>query len=138
MNYFEIIFNILSPILGDKIFPIDAYQETEPPYIVMDLSQIEPIDGKKNITKSHQVSFSIIVLDVSVDNAQVTSTTVRKILDKYCSNEVESMNFQSSTIAFNSTRREYMQVSEFISRMNLPPVGDYAIDDYNSIDYLIT
>ena len=137
MNYFKYIYEIINPLVAGEVYPIDAYQQTELPYVIIEIETIEPIDGKVSLTKSDEVDFSIIVIDDDLDSAQATGKIIRDALDKNCPYPIKACNLVSSTFNFDSIHRAYTYYQSYYSRMELISgvVRNYNPLHYSSLHY---
>ena len=137
MNYFKYIYDIINPLVAGEVYPIDAYQQTELPYVIVDIETVEPIDGKVNPTLEDEVEFSVLIIDENIDNAQATGLIIRNALDKQCLYPIRSCNYLSSTFDFDSIHRAYTYYQMYYSRMRLitGPVVNYSPLHYSSLHY---
>ena len=137
MNYFKYIYDIVSPVVNGKAFPADAYQQTELPYVIIDVDVIDPIDGKVSPTKADEVEFSIVIIDEDLDAAQATGLAIRQALDKNCTYPIKSCNLVTSTFSFDQIHRAYTYFQSYYSRMTIVtgPIRNYNPLHYSSLHY---
>lgn len=134
MNYFKVIYDLISPHIGPDVYPLDAYQQQALPYVIIDINSVDPIDGKLSRTKGHEVDFSIIVMDNDADRAQATATTALNVLDKYCGGQMLSCNMLNTIFIYDTVSRAYQQNTTYYSRMLLD-LPNYSVLHYSRTNY---
>lgn len=131
MNYYKVIYDVIEPIAGTEVYPMDAYQGQDTPYVIIEVTDMTPIDGKKSATQSDEVNFTIIVYHDNADECQTIARRIRGTLDKFCNDSFQSCQLEAQTFQFDSISRAYVQYTSFYSRMKLAP---YLVD-YNALHY---
>lgn len=137
MNYYKYIYDIINPLVNGSVYPEDAYQETELPYVILQMDTLDPIDGKRNNADSDEVEFTVVILDKDVDTAQATAATIRNALDMICPFPIQSCRLESQTISFDSLNRSYTVFQNYYSRIKLitGPARNYSPLHYSPLHY---
>ena len=137
MNYYKYIYEIINPLVSGEVYPEDAYQETELPYVILQMDTIDPVDGKRNKADADEVEFTVVILDKDVDAAQATAATIRNALDLGCVYPIQSCRLESQTVSFDSINRSYTVYQNYYSRLRLITgiLRNYSPLHYSSLHY---
>ena len=104
----------LEAIVGTKIYPIMAPQETEWPFIVIQKNSVEPTDIKGAVSTDDVQNFQVDCYARTEREVQTISARIRVLLDQY-SGTVSSINVQNIVFE-NETDGDFNYASEVFAK----------------------
>jgi hypothetical protein len=127
MNIGKAIYGILSgttavsDIVGTKIFPEIAEQETAVPFVVYQVQSVQPEDTHDGPSKLDEVRVEVLCYDDAYNGAADLASAVRGALDRvrgtYNGVNVESVQFNDVDFEIEYDPRRYSQVLTFTFRI---------------------
>jgi len=127
MNIGKAIYGILSgttavtDIVGTKIFPEIAEQETAVPFVVYQVQSVQPEDTHDGPSKLDEVRVEVLCYDDAYNGAADLAVAVRGALDRvkgtYNGVNVESVQFNDVDFEIEYDPRRYSQVLTFTFRI---------------------
>ena len=127
MNIGKAIYGILSgttavtDIVGTKIFPEIAEQETAVPFVIYQVQSVQPEDTHDGPSKLDEVRVEVLCYDDAYNGAADLASAVRAALDRvsgtYNSVNVESVQFNDVDFEIEYDPRRYSQVLTFTFRI---------------------
>jgi hypothetical protein len=152
MNAGKAVYGILSAntgvtdIVGTRIFPEIAEQETAVPFIVYQLLSVDPEDTHDGPSKLDEVRFEFLCYADSYNAAADLGVAVRGALDRvsgtYNGVNVESVQFNDVDVEIEYDPRRYSQVLKFTFRIKRDdieialgtPVTGAELGDLSDVD----
>jgi len=80
MNYAATIYNLLSNATALPVAPMNMLQQQEPPFVVYNINNINPMGYKGKVEAVDLVSFSVVIYSQDLDQAQSIANTLRAAL----------------------------------------------------------
>jgi len=127
MNIGKAIYGILSgttevtDIVGTKIFPEIAEQETAVPFVIYQVQSVQPEDTHDGPSKLDEVRVEVLCYDDAYNGAADLASAVRGALDRvrgtYNGVNVESVQFNDVDFEIEYDPRRYSQVLTFTFRI---------------------
>ena len=127
MNIGKAIYGILSgttavtDIVGTKIFPEIAEQETAVPFVIYQVQSVQPEDTHDGPSKLDEVRVEVLCYDDAYNGAADLASAVRGALDRvrgtYNGVNVESVQFNDVDFEIEYDPRRYSQVLTFTFRV---------------------
>ena len=127
MNIGKAVYGILSgttavtDIVGTKIFPEIAEQETAVPFVVYQVQSVQPEDTHDGPSKLDEVRVEVLCYDDAYNGAADLASAVRGALDRvrgtYNGVNVESVQFNDVDFEIEYDPRRYSQVLTFTFRI---------------------
>lgn len=109
----------LAALVGNRIFPIVAENDTPQPFIVFSRTGINPVATNKDGYIEDSVSFSVTVVADSYATSLEIASAVRKcftkLKDTYTGIELYDMHLTGITESYNNG--EYLQQMNFVTNV---------------------
>ncbi len=108
----------LTALVGTKIYPVQAPQAVEEPFLVYGISKTQPEETKVNASAEDWVTVLVDVYAKDYDTMHSITREVRAALDKQsgtiAGNSISDIVFQDFNDAWESDRESYTGVSEYL------------------------
>lgn len=111
----------LSSLVGDRVFPEIAAQDAATPYVVYQLSSVEPQDTKGGPSTLDEVRFEVFCVSNEYTEAQDVTEAVRAALDRargtFQGVPVQSVQYLDEDAEFEATTHEYFTETRYLMRL---------------------
>jgi hypothetical protein len=137
----------LSALVGTRVFPEIAEQNTALPYVVYTIRSNEPSDTQRGPSELDTASIEVNCFADTYQTAIAISVAVRAAIDRakgtYSGVNVQSIQYLSEVMGFDEMRRVYFVTADYQARIqrdasNLPQVlidaGVYNLDDLSDVN----
>jgi len=111
----------LSALVGSRVFPEIAAQDAATPYVVYQLSSVEPQDTKSGPSTLDEVRFEVFCVSNEYTEAQDVTEAVRTALDRargtFQGVPVQSVQYLDEDAEFEATTHEYFTETRYLMRL---------------------
>jgi len=111
----------IAAIVGARVFPEIAAQDAVAPYVVYQLSSVEPQDTKGGPSTLDEVRFEVFCVSNEYTQAQDLTEAVRGALDRatgtFSGVPVQSVQYLDEDAEFEDTTHEYFTETRYLMRL---------------------